>query len=37
MTESDKKSIYWTAGTLAALAAVIVVLWLAGVFQAPAM
>ncbi len=36
MTETDKKSIYWTTGTLAALIAVVVVLWLAGVFQAPA-
>jgi type IV secretory pathway TrbD component len=33
MTPETKKSIYWTAGVLAALVVLVAILWLAGVFE----
>lgn len=35
MTEDMRKTWYWTGGTTAAIVAIIIVLWLAGVFEAP--
>ena len=36
MTEDDKKSLYWTGGTIAALVVLVAALGMAGVFSAPA-
>ncbi len=33
MTPETKKSIYWTAGVLAALVVLVAILWVAGVFE----
>jgi type IV secretory pathway TrbD component len=33
MTPETKKSIYWTAGVLAAFVVLVAILWLAGVFE----
>jgi hypothetical protein len=36
VTEDTKKTVYWTMGSMAALIAVVVVLWMLGVFTPPA-
>ena len=36
MTQDTKKTLYWTVGSMAALIAVVVVLWVVGVIAPPA-
>jgi hypothetical protein len=35
MTPENKKSLYWTAGILAAAIVVVAILWAVGIFQPP--
>ena len=35
MTQDTKKTIYWTAGSMAVLIAIVAVLWVMGIFAPP--